>query len=269
MDKVQAINNRISPIKDDLIQEFLSSSNLDLTATTDAIEAYKLADFVLIATPTNYDEQKNFFDTSSVEQVIRDVSSINSNAFLIIKSTVPVGFTKDISRKLHLNNILFSPEFLREGSALYDNLYPSRIVIGHPVGDDNLHEVAKTFSKLLQQGAIKKDSPILFTDLTEAEAVKLFANYHHVPQNIFTAIGGDTNGLAGGFGAQARSGARGYMNIRNINSHTSAPGIVNYSRKDFFAGRALVFALMTREDGEGFYFYFNFRAFSSLEVLNF
>lgn len=175
-EKVDMVNNRKSPIQDDYIEKYLVEKDLDLTATLDAEEAYKDADFVIIATPTNYDPQKNFFDTSSVEAVIRLVMEYNSNAIMVIKSTVPVGYTKQIREKMGTKNILFSPEFLRESKALYDNLYPSRIIVGTDPDDAHLVESAHNFAGLLQEGAIKKDIPTRFMGFTEAEAVKLFAN---------------------------------------------------------------------------------------------
>ncbi len=175
-EKVDLINQRQSPIQDEYIEKYFAEKKLDLTATLDAKSAYSDADFVVIAAPTNYDSQKNYFDTSAVETVIRIVMECNPNAIMVIKSTIPVGFTEAIREKTGSKNILFSPEFLREGKALYDNLYPSRIIVGTILDDERLVEAAHTFAELLQQGAIKQDIETLFMGLTEAEAVKLFAN---------------------------------------------------------------------------------------------
>ena len=196
-EKVEMINKRISPIQDDYIEKYFAEKNLNLTATLDADAAYKDAQFVIIAAPTNYDPVKNFFDTSAVESVIKKVMEVNPEAIMIIKSTIPVGYTESVRQKMGSNNILFSPEFLRESKALYDNLYPSRIIVGRPEGDTRLMEAAETFANLLVEGAIgkslgnnpqanseltthnselNKGIPLLFMGLTEAEAVKLFAN---------------------------------------------------------------------------------------------
>ena len=175
-EKVELINNRKSPIQDDYIEKYLAEKKLDLTATLDAESAYKDADFVVIAAPTNYDSKKNFFDTSAVEAVIDLVMKYNPNAIMVIKSTIPVGYTKSIREKTGSENIIFSPEFLRESKALYDNLYPSRIIVGTDMNDERLVKDAHTFAELLQQGAIKENIDTLFMGFTEAEAVKLFAN---------------------------------------------------------------------------------------------
>ena len=175
-EKVELINNRKSPIQDDYIEKYLAEKDLDLTATLDAESAYKDADFVVIAAPTNYDSKKNFFDTSAVEAVIELVMKYNPNAIMVIKSTIPVGYTKSIREKTGSENIIFSPEFLRESKALYDNLYPSRIIVGTDMNDERLVKAAHTFAELLQQGAIKENIDTLFMGFTEAEAVKLFAN---------------------------------------------------------------------------------------------
>ena len=175
-DKVQMINEKKSPIVDNEIEEYLKEKKLDLTATLDAEAAYAKAEFVVIATPTNYDVKRNYFDTSSVESVINIVKRVNPKATIVIKSTIPVGYTKMVCERLNYSNIIFSPEFLREGKALYDNLYPSRIVIGVPEGEKALQEKAELFASLLKQGAIKQDVEVLYTHTTEAEAVKLFAN---------------------------------------------------------------------------------------------
>lgn len=175
-EKVKMLNNRISPIKDKEIEEYLTNKDLDLTVTLDGETAYKKADFVIVATPTDYDSVKNFFNTSSVEVAIELVLQVNPKAVIIIKSTIPVGYSKSLREKYCTNRILFSPEFLREGQALYDNLYPSRIIVGAPQDEPEMVNAAHTFAALLQEGALKKDIPTLFTDTTEAEAVKLFAN---------------------------------------------------------------------------------------------
>lgn len=175
-EKVKMLNNRISPIKDKEIEEYLINKDLDLTVSLDGETAYKKADFVIVATPTDYDPVKNFFNTSSVEEAIELVLQVNPKAVIIIKSTIPVGYSKSLREKYCTNRILFSPEFLREGQALYDNLYPLRIIVGAPQDEPEMVNAAHTFAALLQEGALKKDIPTLFTDTTEAEAVKLFAN---------------------------------------------------------------------------------------------
>lgn len=175
-EKVELINNRKSPIQDEYIEKYLAEKKLDLTATLDAKLAYSNADFVVIAAPTNYDSQKNFFDTSAVEAVIKLVMEYNTNAIMVIKSTIPVGYTKSIREKTGSKNIIFSPEFLRESKALYDNLYPSRIIVGTDMEDERLVDAAHEFAALLQEGAIKENIDTLFMGFTEAEAVKLFAN---------------------------------------------------------------------------------------------
>ena len=175
-EKVDLINNRKSPIQDDYIESYLAEKPLRLEATTNGEEAYHDADFVVIATPTNYDPMKNYFDTTHVEEVIEMVMRVNPSAIMIIKSTIPVGYTESVRERFACDNIIFAPEFLRESKALYDNLYPSRIIVGRPEGDQRLDKAARCFAGLLQEGAIKKDIPTLFMGLTEAEAVKLFAN---------------------------------------------------------------------------------------------
>lgn len=175
-EKVELINNRKSPIQDEYIEKYLKEKELDLTATLDAEEAYTDADFVVIAAPTNYDSKKNFFDTSAVEAVIKLVIECNPEAIMVIKSTIPVGYTASVRERFHCDNIIFSPEFLRESKALYDNLYPSRIIVGTDVENARLVKAAHTFAGLLQEGAVKEDIDTLFMGFTEAEAVKLFAN---------------------------------------------------------------------------------------------
>lgn len=175
-DKVDMINCRKSPLADREIEEYLTTKELDLIAVMDGTAAYRNADFVIISTPTDYDPVKNYFDTSSVEAVIQQVMAANPNAVMVIKSTVPVGYTLSVREKFHSDNIIFSPEFLREGKALYDNLYPSRIIVGAPLSDKRLAKAAQVFADLLLQGSVKQDIPVLLMDPTEAEAVKLFAN---------------------------------------------------------------------------------------------
>lgn len=176
LEKVEMLKNRKSPIQDEYIEKYLAEKDLDIDFTTDGAEAYKDADFVVIATPTNYDSEKNYFDTRHVEEVIEVVKEVNPEAIMVIKSTIPVGYTESVRAKYKSDNIIFAPEFLRESKALYDNLYPSRIIIGRPEGDARLDDAAHVFAALLKQGAIKQDVETLFMGLTEAEAVKLFAN---------------------------------------------------------------------------------------------
>ena len=214
-DKVDKINSKISPIKDKEIEEYLVGKDLDLTATTDASAAYKDAEFVIISTPTNYDDEKNFFDTGSVEDAISAVLGVNKTATIVIKSTVPVGYTEEAVKKFGYGNIIFSPEFLREGKALYDNLYPSRIIVGTDLSDENLKERAQKFAALLAEGAIKKDVPVLVISRTEAEAVKLFANtYLALRVSYFNELdtycelkGLDTKNIIEGIGLDSRIGS--------------------------------------------------------------